>query len=123
MLLEISQNSQENVFARVSFLKKLQAEACNFIEKETLALVFSCEFCGISENTFFTEYFLANDFCTIQALSTDALRKTLNTKHYFNCICFPVNFAKFFRTPFSQNTPGWLLLTRHFFSFSHTQIH
>ena len=26
--------------------------------------------------------------------------------------CFPVNFAKFLRTPFLQNTPGWLLLTK-----------
>ena len=24
--------------------------------------------------------------------------------------CFPVNIAKFLGTPFSQNTPGWLLL-------------
>ena len=28
-------------------------EACNFIKKETLALVFSCEFCEIFKNTFF----------------------------------------------------------------------
>ena len=27
-------------------------EACNFFKKETLAEVFSCEFCEISENTF-----------------------------------------------------------------------
>ena len=26
--------------------------ACNFIKKETLAQVFSCEFCEISKNTF-----------------------------------------------------------------------
>ena len=32
-----------------------QAAACNFIEKETLGQVFSCEFCLISKNTFFTE--------------------------------------------------------------------
>ena len=31
---------------------KLQA-SCNFIKKETLAQVFSCEFCEISKNTFF----------------------------------------------------------------------
>ena len=31
-------------------------EACNFIEKETLAQVFSCELCEISKNTFFTEH-------------------------------------------------------------------
>ena len=48
VFLEISQNSQENTCARVSFLK-----ACNFIKNETLAQVFSSEFCGISENTFF----------------------------------------------------------------------
>ena len=27
-------------------------QACNFIEKETLAQAFFCEFCDISENTF-----------------------------------------------------------------------
>ena len=42
MFWEISQNSQENICAKVS-------------KKETLALVFSCEFCGISKNTFFAE--------------------------------------------------------------------
>ena len=40
--LEISQNSQENICARVPILIKLQA--CNFIKIETLARVFSCEF-------------------------------------------------------------------------------
>ena len=50
--LEISQNSQENSCTRVSFLIK----AYNFIKKETLAQVFSCEFCEIFKNTFFTEH-------------------------------------------------------------------
>ena len=36
----------------VSFLIKLQAEACNLIKKETLAQVLSCKFCEISKNTF-----------------------------------------------------------------------
>ena len=31
-------------------------QACNFIQKETLAQVFSCEFCEIFKNTFFTEH-------------------------------------------------------------------
>ena len=35
------------------------AEACNFIKKETLAQVFSCEFCEIYKNTFFTEHLRA----------------------------------------------------------------
>ena len=49
----MSQSSQKNTFVRVTFftqsLKKLYS-------KETLALVFSCEFCGIFENIFFTEH-------------------------------------------------------------------
>ena len=32
--------------------KTFPPEACNFIEKETLARVFSCEFCEIFKNTF-----------------------------------------------------------------------
>ena len=59
MFLEISKNSRENTCAKASFLIKLQAEDCNFIRKETLAQVFSCEFYKISKNTFFTEHLWA----------------------------------------------------------------
>ena len=45
VLLEISQNSRENTYAR--------PEACNFIKKEYLVQLFSSEFCEISQNTFF----------------------------------------------------------------------
>ena len=38
--LKISQNSRENTCARVSFLMKLYAEACNVIKKETDTGVF-----------------------------------------------------------------------------------
>ena len=44
VLSEISQTSQENTCARVSFLIKLQVEACTFNRKEAMAQVFSCEF-------------------------------------------------------------------------------
>ena len=44
MFLETSQNSQEF------------AEACNFIKKETLAQVISCEFYEIFKNNFLTEH-------------------------------------------------------------------
>ena len=54
VFLEISQNSQENACARASFLIKLLAY--NFIQKETLAQVFSCEFYEILKNTFFIEH-------------------------------------------------------------------
>ena len=45
VFLEISQNSR----ARVSFLIKMQAVGL----AQTLAQVFSCEFCEISKNSFF----------------------------------------------------------------------
>ena len=48
VFLEISQISQENTCARVSFLIKPR----NFVKKGTLAQVLSCEFCEISKNTF-----------------------------------------------------------------------
>ena len=50
-VLEILQNSQYNKNAA-----GLRPMACNFIKKETLAQVFSCEFCKISKNIFFTEH-------------------------------------------------------------------
>ena len=53
MFWKISQNSQESTYSRVSFLIKLQAKSCNFIEKETLEQVFSREFCEIFKNTLF----------------------------------------------------------------------
>ena len=56
MFLEILQNSQENSCARVSFLKKIQTETCNFIKKKTLAQVFSCEFCEILRTPFCIEH-------------------------------------------------------------------
>ena len=34
------------------FFNKVAGGACNFIKKETLTQVFSCEFCEISKNTF-----------------------------------------------------------------------
>ena len=52
VFLKTLQNSQENTSARVSFLIK----AGNFIKKEALAQVFSCEICEISKNTFFTKH-------------------------------------------------------------------
>ena len=59
VFLRILQNPLENTCARVSFLIKLRADACNLIKKETLAQLFSCEFCKISKNTFYTEHLRA----------------------------------------------------------------
>ena len=59
LLLNISQILQENTCSRVSFLLKLQASGPELYQKETLAHVFSCEFCDIFKNTFFREYLWA----------------------------------------------------------------
>ena len=58
MFLKILQSLQENTCARVSFLIKLLAEACNLIKKETLAQLFSCELSEILKTTFFKERLL-----------------------------------------------------------------
>ena len=50
VFLETSQNSHENACARDSVIS--EAEACNFMKKEILTQVFSCEFCEIAKNTF-----------------------------------------------------------------------
>ena len=53
MFLQIPQNPQENNCARVSFLMKLQGEACNFINKKILTQAISCEICEIFKNILF----------------------------------------------------------------------
>ena len=79
LFLEILQNSQENIC--VNKVAGLRPKVRNFIKKETLTLVFSCEFfiglrpatllkketyvfsfefCKISKTTFFTEQVWAN---------------------------------------------------------------
>ena len=54
--LTLFRSSLPEVFCDVgvyrNFTKFLQTWACNLIKKETLAQVFCCEFCEISENTF-----------------------------------------------------------------------
>ena len=55
VILKISQNLQKTPKPDSHFIITLQAEAGNFIKKETPAQMFSCEICGIFKNTFFTE--------------------------------------------------------------------
>ena len=56
MVLKLSQNLHQSTCVGGSFLIKLQAQACNFIQKETLAQVFLCEFYEIFKNSFFIDY-------------------------------------------------------------------
>ena len=58
LFLEISPNSQKAPVPGL-FLIKLRAKAEKRFKKETLAQVFSCEFCEISNNTLFTEHLRA----------------------------------------------------------------
>ena len=74
----------------------LSPRACNFIKKETLSQVFSCEFYEISKNTFFTEHLLV----TASHLTTKLMWNTprlfdLQKNHVVfyrddNCMVFPV---------------------------------
>ena len=67
-----TQIREENNVCQILFRINSQSSggaggACNFIKKEALAQVFSCEFCKISKNIFFTEH----------------LRTTASKIHYF----------------------------------------
>ena len=88
---EISQNSQENTCARVSFL-------INFIKKETLE-VSSCEFYEISENTFFTKHlwttalpFLCFSYCK-NLPSIKTFEQFFNNWVWFCCCLFCISYA------------------------------
>ena len=55
VLRNLTKFTGKNLWKSFFFNKKrpfLQAQACNFIKKGTLAQVFSCKLCEISENTF-----------------------------------------------------------------------
>ena len=60
VVLKISQSSQENTSARVSFLIKLQVETCNFIKEKTLAQAFSYEFSEMFKIAFLTVFLLCD---------------------------------------------------------------
>ena len=106
-------------------------EVFNFIKKETLAQVFSCEFWEIFKKTVFTEHLLTTISETFLKLLVNNLQKQpldvfckkkmflkiLQNSQENTCArvsfliklqwhrCFPVNFAKFLRT-FLQDTSG-----------------
>ena len=112
------------------------------LKKKPLAQVFSCEFCEISNNTFFTEHLRATAsvcckkiLCT---LSRSRLVQTLATTIFYSILrwnkwkksfadeistcnaikerlkhrCLPGKFAKFLRTHFSTEQFRWLLLNK-----------
>ena len=63
--------------------------ACNFIEKETLAQIFSCECCEISKNTFFTEHL----WTTVSESRKESVKLTyLMQLFYSYCSIFGYSF-------------------------------
>ena len=90
VFLKISQNLQENTWPRT----------CNFIKKETLAQVFSCEFCEISKNTLShrTLPVAASVFLNVSFITSHTLRFMLFTSAstFFSVFNFVIRccFAK-----------------------------
>ena len=76
-----------NSYRRCSVRKPIfrNSKVCNFIKKQTLAQVFSCESCEISRNTFFTKHLLAtasvNGVRKEHCFATDEML-TLNSYSY-----------------------------------------
>ena len=58
----------------VKNFKSLKPQACNFIKKETLAQVLSCDFCHISKNTFSTEHLWATASRNKEIRSQESIR-------------------------------------------------
>ena len=84
VFLEILQNSQENTCARA-----VCAEACNFIKKEILEQVLSCQFCKISKNIFFTELFRTTASVVYLWWRNRTMIKTMIGRCYDNImLCF-----------------------------------
>ena len=99
LFLKISQNSQENICARVFFsIKLLACLRPATLLKKTLAQVFSYEFCKILKNTYFTENLrtTASENDCWKVVYKIPVKKTLNKsfsillkcQHYFQGCCF-----------------------------------
>ena len=73
------------------FLKLNRPQTCNFIRKETLAQVFSCEFYEISKNTFFTKHVR-----TTASISPPLDFSSDKTIHFYFLIFFICNYLLFY---------------------------
>ena len=74
----------------VSFLKEAQDQACNFF-KNMLRHMFSCDFCKVLKNTFFTEYFQESAFELISLrifYVWISENRCQNVKKYFRCYSY-----------------------------------
>ena len=94
-------------------MKLFRPEVCNFIKKETLTQVFSCEICQISKNIIFTEHLLATASEPLRSVSEKETVALVSQMY-----CLTGNFSrfmviswkfqdKFFRTSDS----GWFMFS------------
>ena len=74
------------------FFNKVAGQACNFIKKEALALVFSCKCCEISMNTFFTQH----------------VWWTASIKGYFGFLLFAMKISTLYSEGIEAGTGGVL---------------
>ena len=72
------------------FFNKVAGQACNFIKKETLAQMFSCEFCEISQNTFFIEHLLTAASVSLKNMS---ITKKIRAKNILNIVIEAIIFT------------------------------
>ena len=103
----------------------MQAPAWNFIKKETLAQVFSCEFCEISKNTFFAEHLRTSASVCLQYTSkkmsvqrSSFLQKLLNTSCNFWKRVFSREFSRIWnnnkKRPILQECIQWNHVPKNF---------
>ena len=71
-------------------MKLCRPEVCNFIKKETLTQVFSCEICEISKNIFFTEHLLATASEPLRSVSEKETVALVSQMY-----CLTGNFSRF----------------------------
>ena len=89
----------------------IKKEACNFMKKETLAQVFSCEFCKIFKNSFFTENLrvtASNFSISMLLLEPELLKYLFFDKTIFSLIFLYFASARFVFQNFAINRSSLL---------------
>ena len=111
--LEISQNSQENTCARepATLLKKSLWHRCFPVNFTKLLRTFFYRTPPVAASELYRGLWTVLwTMLTMLTILWTMLKSATFLKKRFWHRCFPVSFAKFLRTPFLQNTSGWLLL-------------
>ena len=80
---------QQKQPSEVFYEKRCSLEACNFIKKESLPQVFTCEFYENSKNTFFTEHLRTTASVATIMKACNFIKTRLQHR------CFPVNIPEF----------------------------